>query len=344
MKTHRSLLSFARIMASRGRTRMQPHTGRADTLIRFATQMGGFALCVTILATPPRGTAQVIFETGFEPPTYSEGRLEGQAGWEQGGGSGTTNTTLWATVQSARVASGSQALRIAKPEGGAYTAMYPLTTDGSAHPGQVLVISADVYLASASTQSLWLPIAVYLQDGASGGRPSIHVLPKDGQISYNSGNDPYPTGVYIQRDRWNHYDLVLDFETRQARVYFNGVEIIRDLPFGGTTNQFQSLRFHTQGDGVDEGYYDNIRLSAEPKNWPAEQRPVLQVIGWLRTNAENVLSLGWSNTGGVFLLEGASAMTGGWSKVTTPWTTNGGWVATTVTNAASAQFYRLRLE
>lgn len=302
-------------------------------------------LCLAVLAMSPMVSAEVIYETSFESPTFSEGRLEGQAGWKQGGGAGTTNTTLWATIQSARVASGSQALRIAKPEGGAYTAMYPLTTDASAYPGQVLVISADVYLASSITQSLWLPIAVALQDSASGGRAAIHVLPKDGEISYNGGHDPYPTGAYIQRDRWNHYDLVLDFETRQARVYFNGAEIIRDVPFGGTTNQLESLRFHTQSDyAVDEGYIDNIRLSAEPKNWPIGQRPVVRVAGWQQVNAENVLWLTWNKTGGAFLLEGAGALTGGWSQVMTPWITNGNWVSATVTNSAPAQFYRLRSE
>lgn len=306
--------------------------------------IGMALLCLAVLVMSPKASAEVIYETSFESPTFSEGRLEGQAGWEQGGGTGTTNTTLWATVQSTRVAAGSQALRITKPEGGAYTAIYPLSTDASAYPGQVLVISADVYLASAMTQSLWLPIAVYLQDGASGGRPSVHVLPKDGQISYNSGNDPYPTGVYIQRDRWNHYDLVLDFETRQARVCFNGAEVTRDVPFGGTTNQFQSLRFHTQGDGVDEGCFDNIRVSAEPKNWPIGQRPVVRVAGWQRVNAENVLWLTWNNTGGAYLLESAGALTGGWSQVMTPWITNGNWVSATVTSTAPAQFYRLRSE
>ena len=55
-----------------------------------------------------------------------------------------------------------------------------------------------------------------------------------------------------------------------------------------------------------------------------------------------VVTLTWTNLGGLLVLENTGALPGGWSTVSSTRTTNANWVSTTVTNAAPAQFYRLK--
>jgi hypothetical protein len=70
--------------------------------------------------------------------------------------------------------------------------------------------------------------------------------------------------------------------------------------------------------------------------------PLLLIAGANLLAGSEVLHLTWTNNGSLALLESAGALTGSWGTVSTPWTTNSGWVNTSVTNASSVQFYRLR--
>jgi hypothetical protein len=70
--------------------------------------------------------------------------------------------------------------------------------------------------------------------------------------------------------------------------------------------------------------------------------PPLRVTTWRSLSGGNVVTLAWTNNGSACVLEGSGSLTSGWSTVSTPWTTNADWILTTVTNAASVQFFRLR--
>jgi len=55
-----------------------------------------------------------------------------------------------------------------------------------------------------------------------------------------------------------------------------------------------------------------------------------------------VVTLTWTNHNTPCVLESTAKLTGGWNTVSAPLTTNANWILSTVTNAASAQFFRLR--
>ena len=70
--------------------------------------------------------------------------------------------------------------------------------------------------------------------------------------------------------------------------------------------------------------------------------PPLAIAAAQLTGSGEVLTLTWTNNVANVVLESTGALPGTWSTVNTPRVTNGNFVVTTVTNAAMAQFYRLR--
>jgi hypothetical protein len=69
--------------------------------------------------------------------------------------------------------------------------------------------------------------------------------------------------------------------------------------------------------------------------------PSLAITSAQFNGSAEVLTLSWTNNGANVGLQGTGTLPGTWSTVNTPRTTNNNFVLTTVTNSASAQFYRL---
>jgi hypothetical protein len=74
----------------------------------------------------------------------------------------------------------------------------------------------------------------------------------------------------------------------------------------------------------------------------APDMPPLNLASWQWSGGANVVTLTWTNNGSSCVLESTGSLTGGWNTVSTPLTTNASWISAMVTNAASAQFFRLR--
>jgi hypothetical protein len=70
--------------------------------------------------------------------------------------------------------------------------------------------------------------------------------------------------------------------------------------------------------------------------------PSLTITNAHSFGASTVVTLTWTNLGGLLVLENSGILPGVWGTVTSTRTTNANRVFTTVTNAASAQFYRLK--
>jgi hypothetical protein len=63
---------------------------------------------------------------------------------------------------------------------------------------------------------------------------------------------------------------------------------------------------------------------------------------WQWSGGANVVTLRWTNNGSFCVLESTASLTGDWNMVPVPFTTNANWFSAVVTNAVSAQFYRLK--
>jgi hypothetical protein len=70
--------------------------------------------------------------------------------------------------------------------------------------------------------------------------------------------------------------------------------------------------------------------------------PSLVITNAHLLGGSTVVTLTWTNLGGLLVLENTGTLPGGWSTVSSTRTTNANRVFTTVTNAAPAQFYRLK--
>lgn len=73
-------------------------------MLTFSTAIT-IAILTLLASTTPRAMAGVVYQTGFEPPTFSTGTISGQDGW----GSATPSETV---VESSVVKSGLQAISI----------------------------------------------------------------------------------------------------------------------------------------------------------------------------------------------------------------------------------------
>jgi hypothetical protein len=89
---------------------------------------------------------------------------------------------------------------------------------------------------------------------------------------------------------------------------------------------------HLAGDANSQAIYCRIQL-----------HPARLILAGAQTRAEvNILTLTWTNNGVPCVLESSDTPTSGWGMTSAPQTTNAGWVSTIVTNAAPAQYFRLR--
>lgn len=108
------------------------------------------ALTVLLLGLGRAASAQTLYETGFESPTFTAGTFAGQKGWERDGSGSQTA----ATIQSGVVRSGTQALQINAALDSESVYYWPaLNYDTATHPNSLLSVSWDMYLSAAGTAS-----------------------------------------------------------------------------------------------------------------------------------------------------------------------------------------------
>src|SRR5438874_1618488 len=97
-------------------------------------------------------SASVIFQTGFEPPVYSLGTLNGKDQW--------FNATV-PMVQAGTLFSGVQGLEYDAGLVSAQDASFrPITYTSSGNPESVLIGHIEMMLSDAGSPSNWTPLAV----------------------------------------------------------------------------------------------------------------------------------------------------------------------------------------
>ena len=105
--------------------------------------------------------------------------------------------------------------------------------------------------------------------------------------------------------------------------------------------QLQGWMFwSSNGSPTDAWNYENLWGTMKLEAVPIP--PPLKVASWQWSGGANVVTLTWTNNGSSCGLESTASLTGGWNLVPAPFTTNANWISTVVTNAASAQFFRLQ--
>jgi len=247
----------------------------------------------------PSASAQTLYFSGFEAPTYTNNTPlvssgvypgPGQDGWYRFDEDTTANPNDNAnvaslTIQSTVVKSGTQALKFQNlvqsplspnPEksSGAYRTM------PSRDPTKNLVtISWDINVTSSTTPTLTWALAAY-DDGLTTNGPFIIAgaggyFPGDGNNKISmTAPDPTPTdqdgATYIDTptgvtsNAWHHYVMTMDFTAGANGVYRLDVDnIVRGFSSFGLKNDgnFGEIDLIANTRGLDTAYFDNVLVT-----------------------------------------------------------------------------------
>jgi hypothetical protein len=241
--------------------------GKNMTIMRLRGRLLA-AAGVGLLFAGGSSQASVLYATGFEAPTFTTGLLAGQDGWAE-----YPAPSAAVQVEDEFAFAGSQAVDVVPSlsagQDGAYLAVS--TT------APVVVQSAEIYLASSTTQSEWQFAALGANlTGFAGG---IDVF-ADNSIELITPGLPIISTTWT-RDTWVDVTLTLDYATQEFDVALNGVTIASDEPFCGDNGSclgenvpayadgfFDSFGPATSGGitGVNDiGFMDNYSVSSVPE-------------------------------------------------------------------------------
>lgn len=220
------------------------------------------AACLTsaIGANVALAAGTVLFDShGFETPYYTAGSLAGQNGW-------ITDGTGAATVQSAIVQGGSQAVELS---GTASTWHYPALnyTPGA---GEVISISTGIYRGSsaAATKNFGFFLDAYNSD--------VERIARVG-LAYNAGAVVLAAtlggtspGTYLittpalSFDTWYDLKMDLNYGAQTFDVYLDNVLYGSDLPFFSAAVDLADvdLMMSFSTGATDKGYFDNYTVTA----------------------------------------------------------------------------------
>lgn len=199
---------------------------------------------VSFLAAP-LAQATVIFQTGFEAPTYTTGTLNGQNSW---------GISPVPVVESGVANSGSQAVQVAATgTTGQNLDDHGLSYTAIGNPENVVTFNIAFMQSTTGTSSLWDVMAVF-------GSPAFigQVLQGNGVATLDGlGSVAVDTGV------WNDYQMVLNFTTQTTTAYVNGQFIANEAFENPATglNPFQGIAFGINSSpGTDTGYFDDLSI------------------------------------------------------------------------------------
>jgi len=226
---------------------------KSNNLMRIGQALTLAAFCGT--ASPV--SAAVLYATSFENPPFTVGPIAGQDGWAEFPGSGA------AFVENSFALTGTQAVDVipalATGQNGPYKTVNTLAP--------IVEQSAEIYLASSSTQSAWQFAAVGA--GLIGFAGGIDI-DANGTIHAISGS--FPVIGSFTRNTWNQVDLILNYATQTYTIDLNGLAIASNIAFCGSNVGCTGAAVPSYVNGLfdtfagvanvnDIGYIDNYSVS-----------------------------------------------------------------------------------
>ncbi|MCS7065130.1 MAG: hypothetical protein NZL85_02515, partial [Fimbriimonadales bacterium] len=207
--------------------------------------------------------AQVLYQTSFENPPFTVGNIVGQDDWDDFH-LGTPNL---GRISTERARSGAQSLKITPVNGGANSWWWKhIPHDTSTSPNKIIDIRWDMYLTSSTRQGR------YGIDAYSDTVERICALQVDADnevdlIVFVNGvtEQVISTGVFVQRNRWNRYRLVINYNTGNFTAFVNGQSVgggrINSLA-GAVFGDADVWHFNFGSNSNDSAFYDNLYIAA----------------------------------------------------------------------------------
>jgi sugar lactone lactonase YvrE len=234
-------------------------TLRSSTMGRYPFLF--LAIWLTLL---PTARADVIYQTGFEPPTFTAAQpLSGQDGWGIRIGPSAN-----ITVQSDTVFTGAQAVQFNATGALTFTRITkPISFESTTATDKVVAVSVDAMVgapADGASYSQWDFIVVFDGSGAFFGslsaRPTGELYISNGPVSTN-------TGVFLPRGTWNHLELDINFANGTLWGFLNGIAIFRPIAYPAAhAANLGSAGFELSNGpiGTDTAYFDNFSVVSQP--------------------------------------------------------------------------------
>jgi hypothetical protein len=219
--------------------------------ISFVTSV---ALCATLQAVP-------LLSTGFEAPEYVPGDLVGQNGWDAIGFF--EDDIVNVNVQTAVVRSGAQAVSLSGSGEGAGAFAYNVTPYTPA-ADKLITIDFDMqWGTSGNTRSYLYGVQAYdtelNQIGSVGVAQAFGVY--NAVVFDADGTAITIPGAVVTAGEWNHFQLLLDYESQTYRALVDGFASPA-IPFQtagivdfGETDLFRDAGL---GNANDTAYFDNL--------------------------------------------------------------------------------------
>jgi len=206
---------------------------------------------------------QVVYQTGFEEPTFANGNLLSQDGWEATDDPATSGR---AVVQSALAAGGLRSVRV--------DASVTIFTDwfwkdlGYAVPAEAspgIQVSWDMYLASGSAKSFGWGIDVYDDSLPVQRRVTAVIVNNQDRVLVWDETNFVDTGLVVTRDAWHNFKLNMNYApgARTVIVTVDNVLAAADLGFSADTSDTIADvdLYNIDGGGADQAYYDNFSVA-----------------------------------------------------------------------------------
>ena len=201
----------------------------------------GAALVASLCAT--RAGAAVVYSTGFEQPTFALGSISGQDGWGINAGT--------ATIQTATVQAGCQALRIASPSTVATRLIgIPVT-------GQTVTIEFDVRATTPGGSPFNMGVI-----GNTGFIGQINITGSSYIVGNTNSFQSIPGATF---NVWHHVVLTLNFTTLSMVGTVDGNPIAPVAINNATApTSITTVQFGNSGSSSGEAFFDNILISSIP--------------------------------------------------------------------------------
>lgn len=227
---------------------------------RKCLRLAPFLVAFTGAALAP-AQSTIIYQTGFEPPTFSTGPLNGQNNWQAIGPASS------AVIETAVVKTGLQAVQVspsaASLDGASRAAAYNAANE-------ILTFSVDANLSATGTPSFWTVLDSQYITTAAYGNIDFNI-DQTGQMHIFAMGTDNPTSAFITRGTWNHYELDVNFFNSTISAFYNGTPILHSAPFVPTGATLKAYAFDSQAgslSGTDQAYFDNWSVTAAAPTTP----------------------------------------------------------------------------
>jgi hypothetical protein len=211
----------------------------------------------------------VLYQTGFEAPTYTAGSLNGQDGWSDSGGTQVETSTVFA---------GSQALSVGLSSTDNPT--HGLAYDSTTNPAAIVKLQI-----AFQVQGNQLNQAEGLSVFGDGGFVA-QLIDLGGNFSLRGGPGIGAGDVAATTDVWYSLEMDLDFQTQAVTAYLDGT-LLGTVAMASTTTSLEEFELGGESGGFagETVYYDNfsatvVTATPEPSSLALLAIGGLSLTGW----------------------------------------------------------------